>query len=652
MDLRYTGMDLPLHPHWTSTDDYVESLLGFITGTTLFHNLCGGVHVLDFLTREPDIYASVLPEDWREWLEKIDVHDLLQILLRTETGDLLSDGELRGAGGQILTGIPQSLREYIHRARIHTLQRDFSLGRNDNASSKHRTNTDHLHMPRHISVGMKPKKMHEVSNFASFVSRLSISLEKSILLQASSSSGTADLKVVDFGSGQNYLGRTLASPPYNQHVIAIERKHHNVDGARGLDVQAKLVKKEKIMRNKKEYKRHLAELASGIKQNDLPTPPPSDLEVEPEPQLVSNDSKHFDSSHIIARHKETESDPGRGSMTHIEHDITSGEIEAVVYPDSSNEAQRDPLMTVSLHSCGNLTHHALRSILNPSVRCVAAIGCCYNLMTERLGPATYKHPELHRSLHPRLVATSTAYDPQGFPMSRKLEKYAWTPTADAKSEGTTHDNEDSASAGEGRGIRMNITARMMAVQAPGNWGREDSEMFFTRHFYRALLQKILLDCGVVKQSSATVEVEGDEASASDVAGTPLIVGSLRKTAFESFEAYVKAALGKLIANEEADPQRAGQSTIKARTTHLTPEIVQQYEREYAHRRKHLAVMWSLMAFSAGVVESLIVVDRWLWLKEQGCVERAWVQTVFDYGMSPRNLCVVGVKRREGGGGEG
>ncbi|KPI37968.1 Methyltransferase-like protein 25 [Cyphellophora attinorum] len=643
-------MDLPLHPQWTSTNDYVESLLGFVTASALFQNLCGGVHVLDFLTREPDIYASVLPQEWREWFEEIDVHDLLQILLRTEIGDQQDDGELRGVEGQLLTAIPESLREYIFRVRIHTLQREFSSGRNQNTSPEGSSSSNHLPMPRHVSVGMKPKKMHEVSNFASFVASLSRSLEKPIPTQAGSRSGTADLKVVDFGSGQNYLGRTLASPPYNRHVIAIERKHHNVDGARGLDIQAKLVKKEKIMRNKKEYKRQLAEMASGMKSNGILTPPPSDLEVDSKPPRLSTGSEHVEPHDNIANHKDSESDPERGSMTHIEHDISSGEIESVVYSDLLNEAQRDPLMTVSLHSCGNLTHHALRSILNPSVRCVAAIGCCYNLMTERLGPATYKHPELHRSLHPRLVATSTAYDPQGFPMSRRLEEYTWTSTADAKSEDTTHSDEGSLSPREGRGIRMNITARMMAVQAPGNWGREDSEMFFTRHFYRALLQKILLDCGVVKQGRATVEVE--ERPGADEANTPLIVGSLRKAAFDNFEAYVKAALGKLIANEEADAQIAGKSIIKAKTAHLTSEMIQHYEREYAHRRKHLAVMWSLMAFSAGVVESLIVLDRWLWLKEQSCVERAWVRTVFDYGMSPRNLCVVGMKRKDVGGGEG
>ena len=52
-----------------------------------------------------------------------------------------------------------------------------------------------------------------------------------------------------------------------------------------------------------------------------------------------------------------------------------------------------------------------------------------------------------------------------------------------------------------------------------------------------------------------------------------------------------------------------------------------------------------MAFSAGVVESLIVVDRWLFLREhQELVKDCWVEAVFDYHQSPRNLVVVGIKR--------
>jgi len=73
-------------------------------------------------------------------------------------------------------------------------------------------------------------------------------------------------------------------------------------------------------------------------------------------------------------------------------------------------------------------------------------------------------------------------------------------------------------------------------------------------------------------------------------------------------------------------------------------VIDCYETEWAYAKKNLSVIWSLMAFSAGVVESMIAVDRWLFLREQESVEECWVEPVFEYEQSPRNLVVVGLKR--------
>ena len=77
---------------------------------------------------------------------------------------------------------------------------------------------------------------------------------------------------------------------------------------------------------------------------------------------------------------------------------------------------------------------------------------------------------------------------------------------------------------------------------------------------------------------------------------------------------------------------------------LSDADIAAYEERYLHRRHHLCILWSLMAFSAAVMESAMVVDRWLYLEEQDTVDEAWVQTVFEYEKSPRNLVVVGIKK--------
>src|SRR3954451_16977784 len=232
---------LPIDPTWVNDDAYVSSLLSFATGSDIFRNLCGGIHILDFLTREPDLYTTVVPQEWQVWFDRVTVDDLLHLLLHE---DLAKLGLNVPTDGKLPDSVrchelpPPTLIEYVDTIRRHCLLRQHVPIREDIEA-----------LPRRIAVGMKPKKIHEVSNFAAYVDKLCADLAKS--------TGQPVAGIVDFGSGQNYLGRTLASSPYNHNVIAIERKHHNIDGAKGMDIYAKLAKKEKIMRNKKEYKRQL-----------------------------------------------------------------------------------------------------------------------------------------------------------------------------------------------------------------------------------------------------------------------------------------------------------------------------------------------------------------------------------------------------------
>jgi hypothetical protein len=657
---------LPLTAEWKDdTDSYVDSLLSFATSSHLFINLCGGVHILDFLTREPDLYDSLLPQDWRQFFDQHDIYDLLELLLREDL--TVFDGENEESGDNVQKlwkggpRPPQSLLDYIRNIRRFSLKRDFS--------SRIPQSSEQNVIPRRLAVGMKTKKLHEVGHFSKYVGSLSTNM--------ADIRGEGVTHIVDFGSGQNYLGRTLAST-YKQHVIAIERKHANIRGAQGMDVMAQLTEKTaSVKRNKKEFSASKIqrnsldkstevtdssspnEKGSGIHLNQACITCPSDLEA------VSNnddlavfkvfkeldlDGEEMSSSPILKSRKTKKTAPKiqmEGSMDYIEHEIQDGYLEPIIrhvveppsdekdqltdgsimtskIPDEDQKASDARVMVVSLHSCGNLLHHGVRSlVLNPSVVAIAMIGCCYNLMGERNSNQTFKLPGL-RSMNHRLRETSTTHDPHGFPMSKRLEEYHYP-------------------SGE-RGIKLNITARMMAVQAPYNWGREDSEGFFIRHFYRALLQRIFVDRGIVARSSpANLDAstpDGDADEDRDRPGTPLIVGSLRKSAYESFPSYAKAAMTRLT----RDP------VYGEKMTRLLDEIttaeLEQYAADYWHMKKNLSLVWSLMAFSASVVEALIVVDRWQFLREHipsGIVKECWVEPVFDYAESPRNLAVIGIK---------
>lgn len=192
-----------------------------------------------------------------------------------------------------------------------------------------------------------------------------------------------------------------------------------------------------------------------------------------------------------------------------------------------------------------------------------------------------------------------------------------------------------------------------ACQAPQNWTEVESDSFFTRHFYRAVLQKIFLDKGVItkvyhdKTDRSDGEGHGghDKESPFNMSTNPVIIGSLGKSCFKSFHAYVRGAIKKLASNQDTNEKYS--ALIHEKMGDMTDDEIEAYARDYMPRKRELSSIWTMMAFSAGVVESLIVTDRWLFLKEHGdIVQDCWVESVFDYKESPRNLVVVGVKKNE------
>ena len=432
---------LPLNPGFDNAEAYVESLLSFLTSSELFQNICGGVHILDFLTKEPDLYCTLLPEEWRLWFLSHNIPTILDLFIKEDDHllELLKisidtvPAEKQGTKSTWRDGPcpPKSLLEYIQAIRGHALNRHFR----PHDASAGSSSTGSGPLPRHVAVGMKPKKIHEVESFVKYINCLTAKIEVT--------DGHEITHVVDFGSGQNYLGRALASSPYNKRVIALESKQLNIKGAKLMDITAGLTEKEKSMRNKKLYRMDLQSSNCDHTASHLSK------------KRKNCSSPTSENRSIHGSIDQANSDRGRGKIQYVESIIQSGDLSTIVHEITCNPntsfgiTKSDPrLMVISLHSCGNLLHHGLRSlILNSSVKVVAMVGCCYNLVTERLGPPTYKLPSL-RSSNLRLDTTSSACDPDGFPMSERLARYQHK---------------------HGRGIRLNITARMMAVQAPENW---------------------------------------------------------------------------------------------------------------------------------------------------------------------------------------
>ncbi|KAF5024892.1 hypothetical protein F66182_3050 [Fusarium sp. NRRL 66182] len=591
---------LPFNGDFCSPEEYIDELLMFVRTSETFQILCGGVHILDFFTIEPGLFHYAIPKEWHSFILSRSLMEFLDLLMRDNLDTVKFEGEQP----------PDSFIKYIRTIRNLSLGRSFS-------PPTHKLPV----LPRSVAVGMNVKKTHEVTNFADYLARLSEDIHKQY--------GNEISHFIDFGSGQNYLGRAMASEPYNRHVVAVEGRENNVTAARGLDMSSGLAVKPKVMRNKKLWTKIL-ESRGPDAQDDPGALAKAIREVAGDEAFEFRPVRELEAQYTVEQ--------GKGSVQYISGRLDSGDLSDVIGQidtGSKSEAEKKDLslMAMSIHSCGNLSHFGIRSlVLNPDIQAVAIVGCCYNLMTEKLGPPTYKHAFLRPTLQAvngRLVRESDKHDPQGFPMSQRFSTY------------------------QGDGVRLNITARMMACQAPQNWDEKDSAGFFSRHFYRAVLQKMFLDRGVVakvRHSDAHGEPQADTAASEqddsespfDISTNPVIIGSLPKTCYGSFKSYVRGAVLKLTTNGE---YKRYAEVMQEKMGSITDQEIERYEAMYLPRKRELCAVWSLMAFSAMAVESLIVADRWTFLKEHDdLVRHAWVETVFDYQQSPRNLVVVGVKR--------
>ncbi|TWU72854.1 hypothetical protein ED733_002993 [Metarhizium rileyi] len=166
-------------------------------------------------------------------------------------------------------------------------------------------------------------------------------------------------------------------------------------------------------------------------------------------------------------------------------------------------------------------------------------------------------------------------------------------------------------------VTLSATALMTGCQAPNNWARVDSgcsleqtSVFSKRRLYRAILEKLLHDRGIRPYAK-------DE--------TKPVLG-IRKQDTASFTSFARRAMRCLnIADDE-----------------LSATELKSYEQRYADHEGQIAILWTFSVLCCKVVESLVALDRYWFLKEQEG-EAIDIIPIFDVSISPRNLMIVSEK---------
>jgi hypothetical protein len=211
----------------------------------------------------------------------------------------------------------------------------------------------------------------------------------------------------------------------------VESKEANMAGAKDLDILSGLAEREKRVRNKKLYHR-IREAVDPSLHNDEEALKRAAKELGiPDEDITTIDlrsRKDLQATYAV--------EEGKGTIEYVVGRLEHADLTDVLSQlrGQENGVRQEDLrmMAISIHSCGNLSHYGIRSmILNPCIRAVAIVGCCYNLLTEKLGPPTHKPPFHRPSLQPinaRVARESERRDPQhhrphdGMPGAAKLDR--------------------------------------------------------------------------------------------------------------------------------------------------------------------------------------------------------------------------------------
>ena len=166
-----------------------------------------------------------------------------------------------------------------------------------------------------------------------------------------------------------------------------------------------------------------------------------------------------------------------------------------------------------------------------------------------------------------------------------------------------------------RDVTLSPTALMTGCQSPNNWIKPDFEKdntepspFGRRRLYRAILEKVFYDKGA--------SLDSKERPA----------WGIRKGDLVNFSKFARRAMTYLNLPEDI----------------VSDEELMTYEERYKYCESQIAILWTLSVLCCKVVESLIALDRYLFLTEHGAAN-VDVVPIFDMKVSPRNLMITARK---------
>lgn len=427
--------------------------------------------------------------------------------------------------------------------------------------------------------------------------------------------------VVDVGAGQGYLAQVL-SFQHGLSVYAIDACLHH---GKVTDARAERVRKYYASKMRK----------LGLESRELSIPKTVTCQV-----LSANMLNTLSDSFILGEHAKKPN-----VISKIMSEQREGPHESEL-PSTSDVFCRSSLVLAGLHACGDLSVTMLRTFLVcDQVKSVISIGCCYNLLSEDDSNET----------------SSVC----GFPMSKGV-KFT--------------------------GFALGRSARDLACQSAERWkclGEFAGLHNFELHAFRAAFQMVLSQYypqllmespSIGRQGKALrrqqhqklleSNLNYEETEFSSASSSTNISKEGSWPAFACTESRNTQNNGKLVAgscdidgfscesscenfmNEETSSfdrfslfVEFCHSGLNRLGLHYLSEIeLQKVWEETEPFSVLIGPYWSLRAALGPVLETIILLDRLLFLQEQGSIVEAVMLPIFDPVLSPRNVALIAKKK--------
>ncbi|KAG5000481.1 hypothetical protein AAZX31_08G171100 [Glycine max] len=439
-----------------------------------------------------------------------------------------------------------------------------------------------------LAQGMNVKKKHEVEILSAVTNTVANSIRADAIL--------------DVGAGQGYLAQVLAFQ-YQHPVIAIDACSHH---GRVTDARAERIKKY--------YTSQMIKSESGMRSLNVPkTITCRVLSIDTLKTLVETS--------LIG-------DDVEQSMLKVENQEDQGKLHWL-----SDANKKPSIVLAGLHACGDLSVTMLKTFVEcKDVKAVVSLGCCYNLLSEEMikdGESQF-----------------------GFPMSHAVRSI---------------------------GLSLGKSARDLACQSAERWRSLDMHAGihnFELHAFRAAFQMVLskyypeivMSTPSIGRKGKALRRRHQRRSAESqlhLKGStchmrhnfPSVVPSESETdGILGSMSEIQTLPGEIPSNERAgceviksdDKLSHFENFCQSGLSHLGIKHSQDINLQGIWKEAEpfadlVGPYWSLRAALGPLLETLIILDRLLFLQEQGSALEACLLPIFDPKISPRNVAIIAKK---------